>query len=83
MKLQQTIALVALLTAIIASLLFAPLSQARIAPGNPGFEGDRILVDGTPYDVTLEESRAIVSGIAYELGVEDLGVRQQAVKTQA
>ena len=39
-----------------------------------GFEADsgRVLVDDTPYEVVLEEGRATVGGIAYDLSVEGL-----------
>jgi biotin carboxyl carrier protein len=39
-----------------------------------GFEADsgRVLVDDTPYEVALEEGRATVGGITYDLSVEGL-----------
>jgi biotin carboxyl carrier protein len=36
-------------------------------------DSDRVLVDDAPYEVRLEEGRAVVGGIAYELDVEGLG----------
>jgi biotin carboxyl carrier protein len=43
-----------------------------------GFEADsdRVLVDDTPYEVALEEGRAVVGGIAYDLTVEGLEEEQ-------
>jgi biotin carboxyl carrier protein len=35
-------------------------------------DSDRVLVDDTPYEVALEEGRAVVGGIAYDLAVEGL-----------
>lgn len=39
-----------------------------------GFDADggRVLVDDTPYEVVLEQGRAVVGGIAYDLSVEGL-----------
>jgi len=51
--------------------------------GRPAYSAGRVLVDGTPYDVTLEANRAVVGGISYDLAVEGLEQERRSPRPAA